>query len=133
MLGAVALLAPALARADATSAALFGTRWQWVGRASAGDAMTIAEPARYTLEFLPEGRIALRADCNRGAGGLAFPAPGALRVGAIALTRAMCPPDSLSDRFVQEVSAAARWSLRDGQLWLERPDGAATLRFAPAP
>ncbi len=54
-------------------------------------------------------------------------------MGAIALTRALCLPGSLSDRFVQEVSAAARWSLRDGQLWLERAEGAATLRFAPAP
>ncbi|MCU0943928.1 MAG: META domain-containing protein [Rubritepida sp.] len=129
----MALLAPALAWAEATPAALAGTRWQWVGLAGAGEALTIAEPARYTLEFLPEGRLALRADCHRGAGGLAFPAPGILRVGAIALTRALCPPGSLSDRFVQEVSAAARWSLRDGQLWLERAEGAATLRFAPAP
>ena len=31
--------------------------------------MTIADPSRYTVQFLPEGRLLARLDCNQGRGG----------------------------------------------------------------
>ena len=75
------------------------------------------------------GGIALRADCNRGAGVVAFPEPGAVRMGPLALTRAMCPPDSLSDRFARDVERAVRWTVRDGHLHLELPEASGILWF----
>lgn len=131
---AALLLAPATgARAQAVPPELLGGSWRWVAFVSPVESLTIAEPERYTLAFLPEGRVALRADCNRGGGGVSFPEPGALRIGALALTRAFCPPPSLSDRFARDVARAARWALRDGALDLELPADSGVLRFARAP
>jgi heat shock protein HslJ len=112
---------------------LAGTAWRWTRFVSPLEDFVVAEPERYTLAFDAAGRIALRADCNRGSAGVAFPEPGALRVGAMALTRARCPPDSLGDRFARDVARAVRWSLREGELYLELPMDSGTLRFARQP
>ena len=48
---------------------LAGTRWQLVSIQSMDDAQGTVrppEPARYTLEFGADGRVAVRLDCNRG-------------------------------------------------------------------
>lgn len=47
----------------------------------------------------------------------------------IALTRAMCPEGSLSDRFAKEVGRATSYFLKDGDLYLELPIDSGTLRF----
>src|SRR4051794_6746027 len=31
--------------------------------------VTIADPSRYTVQFLPDGRLLARLDCNQGRGG----------------------------------------------------------------
>ncbi|MFY7855329.1 MAG: META domain-containing protein, partial [Rubrivivax sp.] len=65
-------------------------------------------PERYTLHFESATRVAVRLDCNRGAGSWSLepgpsapagePVRGSLRFGAIALTRMACPPGSLDAR-----------------------------------
>lgn len=47
----------------------------------------------------------------------------------IALSRAMCPKGSLSDRFAKEVGRATSYFLQDGDLFLELPVDSGTLRF----
>jgi len=47
----------------------------------------------------------------------------------MALTRAMCAPGSLSDRFVKEVGRATSYFLKDGDLFLSLPIDSGTLRF----
>jgi hypothetical protein len=66
-------------------------------------------PERYTLRFESTGRITMQADW--------------------ALTRMMCPPGSLSDRFVKEVGRASSSFVKDGDLFLELPVDSGTLRF----
>jgi hypothetical protein len=56
------------------------TTWRWVSLTTPGETLTIAEPERYTLRFSDRDRVALRADCNRGAGSVVFPEPGAIRL-----------------------------------------------------
>jgi hypothetical protein len=54
---------------DSPPAPLAGTRWQLVAIQSMDDAqgtMRPPDPARYTLEFGADGRVAVRLDCNRG-------------------------------------------------------------------
>jgi hypothetical protein len=58
---------------------------------------------------------------------VAFLKPGAVRMGPLALTRAMCPPGSLSDRFARDVERAVRWTVRDGHLHLELPEASGIL------
>ena len=112
---------------------LAGTTWRWISLTTPEDTLTIAEPERYILRFLDGGRVALRADCNRGAGSVVFPEPGATRFGALAITRAMCPTGSLGDRFAREVVRAGRWAIQRGELRLELPGNAGVLRFARQP
>ena len=53
----------------ASPASLTGANWELVAIQSMDDAQgTVrpAEPARYTLEFGADGRVAVRLDCNRG-------------------------------------------------------------------
>lgn len=137
LLGAVAgvLLAAGAQAADAPKPvppALAGT-WRWVEFVSSSETLRVDAPDRYEMSFPEAGRIALRADCNRAAGGVTFGASGAVKVGVMAMTRAMCPEGSLSDRFAQDVGRAVHWSLQDGMLKLDLPAGAGTLRFVKAP
>src|SRR3712207_525246 len=112
---------------------LRGTSWRWVGVTSPVETLTVAEPERYTLAFTDGDRIALRADCNRGSAPVASPSPGALSVGPMAMTRALCPPGSLSDRFARDVSRAVRYAVRGGELHLELPTDSGVLRFTREP
>jgi para-nitrobenzyl esterase len=105
------------------------TTWRWVSLTTPEETLTIAEPERYTLRFSDGNRVALRADCNRGAGSVVFPEPGAIRFGALAITRAMCPPGSFGDRFAREVVRAGRWAIQRGELRLELSGDAGVLHF----
>lgn len=109
------------------------TTWRWISLTTPEETLTIAEPERYILRFLDGGRVALRADCNRGAGSVVFPEPGAIRFGALAITRAMCPTGSLGDRFAREVERAGRWAIQRGGLHLELSGNAGVLRFTRQP
>jgi heat shock protein HslJ len=103
--------------------------WEWVSTTTPVEEVKVDHPDRYTLRLGSDGRLALKADCNRGAGGYAISGDRALNVKPIALTRAMCPPGSLSDRFAQDVGRATSYFLRDGDLYLELPVDSGTLRF----
>jgi len=61
--------------------------------------VTVADPDRFTVQFLDDNRIAVRADCNRGAG--AFSASGnAITVGPMAVTKAYCRSESIDNEFL---------------------------------
>jgi hypothetical protein len=50
----------------------------------------------------------------------------------LATTRALCPPDSLGDQFVQYLNEAAIYSFRDNMLLLDLPADTGTMSFEPA-
>lgn len=110
---------------------LAGTRWRLVALQSMDDAQgttRVADPSRYTLQFLPEGRLALRLDCNRGGGSWlgeagASEGPrgtlrGSLRFGAVALTRMACPADSLDMRVGRQLAYVRGFVLEGDRLTL---------------
>jgi len=47
-----------------------------------------------------------------------------------AMTRAMCPPGSLSDQFVKNLNAAGVWFVHDGDLYIDLFADSGTMRFA---
>jgi heat shock protein HslJ len=114
---------------SSTSFELRGTSWRWVEFTSPTESLTVLKPDRYTLAFTDYDRVALRADCNRGQAQLTSPARGELRIGPVAMTKALCPPNSLSDRFTQEVARVVRYAVRGGELYLELANGSGTMRF----
>lgn len=89
----------------------------------------IAEPARYTVQFLPDGKLAIGADCNRATGGYEA-ADGTLKIGLLASTLALCPPDSRSEPFLGVLQGSTSFVFDDdGYLLLEGDGGA--LRLQP--
>jgi heat shock protein HslJ len=118
-LAALVVIATAAKAAPPMPPELARTTWRWVSLTTPEETLTIAEPERYILRFLDGGRVALRADCNRGAGSVVFPAPGAIHFGALAITRASARP-----------ARVARWAIQSGGLHLELSGDAGVLRVA---
>jgi heat shock protein HslJ len=116
----------------AASDQLVGPLWQWQ-RTQLGSAPVVAAamPEHYTLLFQNDGRVNVRADCNRGGGSYEVNG-GAIRFGAIALTRMGCPPGSQDGEFLRSLAQAAAYAIERGDLVLTLSDGAA-MRFRRAP
>ncbi len=121
--------APALAQqAAALPAGIASVVWEWESFTTSAVQIAVNDTARYTLQ-LEDGRAAVRADCNRGMGSFTLAADGQIAFSEFATTRALCPPESLSNQFLRIVSHATSAEIRDGELYLELPSGAGTLRF----
>ena len=117
--------------ADLTSSKdMLDVTWEWVRLTTTPvELMDIDEPEKYTVRFGSDGKVVLKADCNRGAGSYSVSADRKLTLKPIGLTRMMCPPGSLSNRFAKEVGRATSYFMRNGDLFLELPADSGTLRF----
>jgi heat shock protein HslJ len=91
---------------------------------------SINEPGRYTAQFLPDGQISIRADCNWVAGFWTAGADGTLDITITQTTLAGCPPDSLEQPFVVNLDEATFYTLDSFLLTIAGPQG--TMAFAPA-
>lgn len=104
--------------------------WQWTGTVTPTQMIESPAPERYTLELAPNGRLMVRADCNRGTGNYRI-GEGTIALGPIATTRMACPPASLDAPYLEDLQRAAAFFVEDGRLHLELPADAGTMRFAP--
>lgn len=117
---------------DATETpALVGTRWQWIGTISPTERVEVADPARYTLIFLPDGRVDAQFDCNGGGGGYEL-ADNRLSFGPMMATRMACSPGSQDTVFMRQLGEISSYFIADGELYLEMSSDSGTMRFAPA-
>lgn len=112
---------------------LMGTTWMWAGITTPAETRTLDTPGNYTVRFDSAGRLTVRADCNRGTGTYTVSSEGRLMVNPLALTRAMCPPGSMSDRFAAHLTRATRYEVRNGELFLTLPGDSGTLKLRRAP
>ncbi len=88
------------------------------------------EPGRYTVHFLPDETVNIRADCNWVAGFWSG-ANGALDVTVTMTTVAECPAGSLEEPFVEGLDEATSYAFADGMtLIITGPAG--EMRFTPA-
>jgi heat shock protein HslJ len=87
------------------------------------------DPSRYTIQLASDGRIAVRADCNRGTGTYVLSGR-SLAISSLGMTKALCPSGSLDRRFLTDLLAASTFAVRSGTLLLDLGDGAATMRFS---
>lgn len=111
---------------------LAGTTWQLVEIRSEGKEPAKPEDApRYTLIFVPGGSVSVGAGCNRGRG--TYKVSGdRLEFGPMALTRAMCPQGSLSDRYVRALNDVSTFRLKDGHLYIALKSGDGVMHFQPS-
>jgi para-nitrobenzyl esterase len=111
---------------------LGGTSWQLVKFQGGDD--TVLRPddkSKYTLAFGADGTVNARIDCNRGRGGWKSPEKGRLEFGPMALTRAMCPPESLHDRMVKHLPFIRSYVMKDGHLFLSLMADGGIYEFEP--
>ena len=88
------------------------------------------EPGLYTVHFLPDESVNIRADCNWVAG-FWTGANGALDVTVTMTTVAQCPAGSLEVPFVQALDEATSYTFADDMtLIISGPTG--EMRFTPA-
>lgn len=106
-----ALLAPR--SAQPASPQIVGSIWTWQRTEFSDESvLRVPNPANYTVEFMADGTLALRADCNRGFGVYRQNGP-QLEIELGGLTRALCPDGSLDQRFLDQLGSV-NGVVRDG-------------------
>lgn len=111
---------------------LRASRWEWIAGGTGMMPHTVARPDRYTIEFQPEYRVAVRADCNRGIGPWRVDG-GKVSIGPLTISKRICGADSRGQEFQAGLEAAQRWYLRGDALFLELPNERGALRMAAQP
>ena len=106
---------------------LLGVTWRLVSiEPATGSSTVVSNPERYTLEFLDDSRVAVRADCNT-CGGTYAVSGDTLSFGPLACTRAFCGEQSLDTPYTQALASPLTASRDQTQLILRGAQ--ITLRF----
>jgi heat shock protein HslJ len=92
---------------------LTGVVWQWQQTLSNSGEVTLSpdDPTHYTIEFLPDGRLAIQADCNHAQG--SYTVTGSqleLQIGGV--TRMACPPGSLMDPYLAQLDQVVSYAIQ---------------------
>jgi heat shock protein HslJ len=120
----------------ANEASLLRIRWQ-LESITAADGTTRHPPdqATHTIQFLPEGHVAIRADCNSGSGDYTI-TDGSLAIERMVTTLVGCPSGPFASDYAAALSAATGFAVGIGDdasdhLTITTADGA-TLVFTPS-
>jgi heat shock protein HslJ len=120
------------AASSASSAGLVGPKWYWVGTQSQVDPVKVAQPIKYTLEFLSSGTVNVKADCNTGSG--TYKVEGDhITFGPIGMTRMACPPGSQDTQFLQGLSAVRTFNVDGNNMMFVLNNGSSMLFSSAAP
>ena len=114
--------------------ALTGTTWEWQRTIMSDDQRFEPKaPAHYTVNFGADGRMAMRADCNRGTGGYEVDeSERRIRTSPLALTRAMCSAGSLDTAFAQQLARIQFWLFQGSDLVLTLNYSSGSMFFRAA-
>lgn len=125
------IMIPPTIAADGAEA-LGGRIWAWRRTQLSNDTVVLAQaPERYTLEFMPDGRVQLRVDCNRGGARYDAGAGRTLTLSAAATTKMGCPPGSQGTEFLRQLAQVGAYRFVDENLVLTLRLGAGSMTFAP--
>ncbi|HEY9889040.1 MAG TPA: META domain-containing protein [Candidatus Obscuribacterales bacterium] len=129
VLGTSLIPRSAMAQADPE---LLGTVWELQQIQYNNDTVAVPQnPANYTIEFLEDGNLAVRADCNFVRGTYDLESPDFITLGPSTL--AACPPDSIDDEYRRGLEDAVNYFFRGDDMYMDMPADAGTLHFAAAP
>jgi heat shock protein HslJ len=107
--------------------------WEWVELVENNPAAqsVVPDPENYTLTFSTDGTVAVKVDCNTGSGSYTIDGS-KIEFGPMALTMAMCPPESLHDQFLMLLGDVDTFGMQDDQLVFTLKDDAGEMRFQNA-
>ena len=109
-----------------------GFVWKWEGTQTPVERIVPDDPARYTLEFLPDTTVVAQIDCNRGRGPFTLDGK-AITIGPLATTRMACPDGSFDAVFSQQLEAARVLFFRGDTLYLDLYADSGTMQFSQMP
>ena len=120
------------AEAGGGTADILGVIWKWESfTPTSGEAVTVDNPEAYEFMLLPTGTIRVKADCNNGSGTYWIEGD-SISIEVLTLSRAACPPGSLSDDFVQLLNQASAYGIAGGNLFFEVGGDGGTMKFSAA-
>lgn len=102
--------------------------WLWAGTTTPSHRIVVGNGQDYHVQFLADGKLRVRADCNSAFGTWAI-SDGILTITITGVSKAMCPADSLSENFLQELRSAAMFTLDGNALRIHMGSDAGTMRF----
>lgn len=112
---------------------ILNRKWQWVETLMNNDERFAPDdPARFTVEFMDGGALALLADCN-GGGGTYHYRDGRLSYEGLFTTMMHCGEDSLDHVFLKQLQETEQVFLKDGELYLLLRYDSGAMRFREAP
>ena len=111
---------------------LVGPVWQWAQTLYNDDSQAKPDdPENYTVQFLEDGTVSVKADCNHKGGEYSIsPGGKTISIQIIRSTMAACPEGSLEGAFVKGLSAAAICFIRNGELYIDLKYDSGTMRFS---
>ena len=117
---------------NAAASELSGTSWRLVKIMSMNDRVDVPDDrAKYTLDLHADGTATMQADCNRGNGSWMSESAGQLGFGPVASTRALCPPGSISERYLAQFEWVRSYVIKDGHLFLATMADGSIIEFEP--
>jgi heat shock protein HslJ len=120
LVAVLALVAPV----GAQTRELANTSWQLLQIKNVdGTSEHPDDSAKYTLEFAADGSLIARLNCNRGRGTWKSTSPGAIELGVMAMTLAMCLPPSLDTRMAKDLASVHSYAIENGHLHLNLSTG----------
>ncbi len=104
--------------------------WKWQQSAdSSGQTWTAPNPASYTIQFNPDGTLAMKVDCNTGSGSYqADESNLTIQLGATTLMA--CPPPTLENEFRQQLGQVASYFFDGNNLVLLWKMDSGSMKFA---
>jgi heat shock protein HslJ len=110
---------------------LVGYVWMWMEFVENNDTVIHPNmPGNYTIEFMPDGQVAVQADCNQATG--TYTVQGSqidIEIGPTTL--AACPEDSLSDEYLRLLGDAVIYFREADFLYLDIMMDTGTMKFLP--
>jgi heat shock protein HslJ len=118
--------------APVRSLTLGSSIWRWARLVNgAGTETNNVSPDRYTIQFRPaEGQVSIRSDCQSATGTFSSDER-TLAITLIAMTNAMCAPDSQADLFIGLVSQAESYSFEGDTLVFKLRGDGGNLYLSP--
>ena len=103
--------------------------WKWQGTTTATEEITLDDASKYTVEFTVDGKVNVKADCNKGFA--TYTTDGkSITISPIGLTKIFCGEASKDTVFVTQLQNAAVYFFRDGNLMLDQKADGGTMKFS---
>lgn len=132
-LATLAVIAAVAIAGCQSGSSLAGPTWQWKADQqvnAAGQSVTV-DPARYTIRFLTDGTLDVRADCNSLTGTYSIGIPLDLKVAVSTSNVSACGDASAGQVFLDQLARVETYSTDGGELKLFYADDLGGMRFAP--